>query len=153
MFVLDVIKFEDNVKSSLAMLQVFIIVVGIVAFIVTFFLLIVSTAANIRENMWEFGVLRAIGLKKGQIIRVYLYESLAVTISSCILGLIVGFMIAFTLSLQFNLFLELPFFISFPYTMVIVMLILAMLTTVIGTVYPLNEITNRPIAGILKGAA
>ena len=63
MIVLDVIKFEENVQSSLAMMQVFIILVGTIAFTISFFLLVVSTAANIRENLWEFGVLRAIGLK------------------------------------------------------------------------------------------
>lgn len=82
MFILDVIKFEKNVESSIGLLQVFIILVGLVAFIISFFLLVVSTDSNIRENMWEFGVLRAIGLRKAQIVRVYLYESLAVTITS-----------------------------------------------------------------------
>jgi len=42
-------------------------------------MLLVSTTSNIRENLWEFGVLRAIGLKKVQIIRIYLYEAVAVT--------------------------------------------------------------------------
>jgi hypothetical protein len=42
------------------------------------------------ENSREFGVLRAIGLDVGQVMRVYLYEALAVVLSSFLLGTIIG---------------------------------------------------------------
>lgn len=103
--------------------------------------------------MWEFGVLRAIGLRKGQISRVYLYESLAVTFSAIILGLAIGFILALVISMQFNLFLELPFFIAFPYGLAFSMIALAIATTVLGTLVPLYWINKRSIAGILKVAA
>lgn len=115
-------------------------------------MLLVSTTSNIRENLWEFGVLRAIGLKKSQILRIYLYESLAVTIAASILGLCVGFILALTLSLQFNIFLELPFFVEFPYLLVSIMVVLGLVVTVIGTVMPLNDVNKRTIASILKAA-
>lgn len=153
MIVFDAKKFEENVKSTLSLMEIFIIIVGAVAFCLSFFLLLVSTTSNIRENIWEFGVLRAIGLRKDQIIRIYLYESMAVTLSASILGLIVGFILALTLSLQFNLFLELPFFVAFPYTLTFTMLGLAIITTVFGTVVPLRQVNKRAIAGILKSAA
>lgn len=103
--------------------------------------------------MWEFGVLRAIGLRKGQISRVYLYESLAVTFSAIFLGLIIGFILALVISMQFNLFLELPFFLEFPYALAFSMIALAIGTTIFGTLAPLHWINKRPIAGILKVAA
>ena len=152
MVIIDLNKFLTTIDSTLILLQLFIIVVGAIAFIITFFLLVVSTTSNIRENMWEFGVLRAIGIKKHQIIRIYLYESLAVTLTACILGLIIGFLLALTLSMQFNLFLELPFFIAFPYELTFTMLGLAIITTIIGTVIPLNNVNNQTIASILKAA-
>jgi len=82
MLVFDIKEFEKSVESTLSLLQIFIIIVGFIAFSLSFFLLIISTTSNIKENMWEFGVLRAIGLRKAQIMRVYLYESLAVTFSA-----------------------------------------------------------------------
>lgn len=150
MVVLDVNGVKANLSTTLSLFQVFIIMIGVVAFSIAFFMLLISTTSNIKENLWEFGVLRAIGLRKDQIIRIYLYESLAVTISACVLGLIVGFILALTLSLQFNLFLELPFFVAFPYALTFAMYGLALVTTVVGTVLPLREVNKRPIAGILK---
>ena len=98
-------------------------------------------------------MLRAIGLRKDQIMRIYLYESLAVTLSACVLGLLVGFFLAIILSLQFNLFLELPFYVAFPYLLTFSMLLLAIVTTVLGTVIPIQNVNNRQIAGIMKSAA
>jgi hypothetical protein len=37
-------------------------IVGLIALILAFFLLLISTTSNIKENVWEFGVLRAMGL-------------------------------------------------------------------------------------------
>ena len=153
MIVFDIKAFEESVSSTLFLLQIFIIIVGTVAFWISFFLLIVSTTSNIRENIWEFGVLRAIGFRKDQIMRIYLYESLAVTLSACVLGLLVGFFLAIILSLQFNLFLELPFYVAFPYLLTFSMLLLAIVTTVLGTVIPIQNVNERQIAGILKSAA
>jgi len=82
MVVFDVKEFEKSVGSTLGMLQIFIILVGFIAFSLSFFLLIISTTSNIKENMWELGVLRAIGLRKAQILRIYLYESIVVTLSA-----------------------------------------------------------------------
>ena len=59
-----------------------------------FFLLIISTTSNIRENVWEYGCLRAIGLNTKQGMRLFLYEQYAVILSALVLGCIVGFLLA-----------------------------------------------------------
>jgi ABC-type antimicrobial peptide transport system permease subunit len=82
MFVFDIKKFEESLELTLLIMELFVVVIGMVAFSISFFLLLVSITSNVNENIWEFGVLRAIGLKKNQIMRIYLYESLAVTFSA-----------------------------------------------------------------------
>jgi ABC-type antimicrobial peptide transport system permease subunit len=150
--VVDVSNIEANLESTLFLLQIFVIFIGAIAFTIAFFMLLVSTTANIRENQWEFGVLRAIGLRKNQLIRIYLYEALAVNISASILGLITGFILATILSLQFNIFLEMPFSVEFPYTLVLSMIGLGLIITIIGTLIPLREVNNRTISSVLKAA-
>ena len=61
---LDRKDIHDSIVSNLQMFQIFIGVVGFIALTLSFFLLLISTTANIKENLWEFGVLRAIGLTK-----------------------------------------------------------------------------------------
>ena len=71
MVVFNVKKFEKYVESTLGILQIFIILVEFIAFSFSFFLLIISITSNIKEHMQELGVLRAIGLRKAQILKIY----------------------------------------------------------------------------------
>ena len=116
----DVKKTVQSTESTLNMLNIFTIVISIIAFILSFFLLWLSTVANIHENLWEFGVMRyfthiyiyiyrAVGLTKKQVTRVYLYENFAIIITAITNGMVVGLLVSITLCLQINLFLELPF--------------------------------------------
>jgi len=91
---------------------VFVTIVGTIALTLAFFLLLISTTSNIKENLWEFGVIRAIGLTKEQTKRVFMYEAFAVIFGALTLGIIVGLTVAFTLTAQFYLFIELPFKLS-----------------------------------------
>lgn len=60
----DVITLVDDATTTFGYLNIFYIVVAIIAMTLSFFLLLVSFVSNVRENAWEFGVLRAVGLNK-----------------------------------------------------------------------------------------
>ncbi len=89
--------------------MVFLIIVAIISIVLAFFLLLLSNISNIRENVWEFGILRAMGLNKGQVTRIYIYESFSVILSSIVIGFTIGIVISITSDLQTTIFLELPY--------------------------------------------
>lgn len=60
----DVQDIVSSIKSTLFFIDLFSIIVAIISLILSFFLILVSFISNIKENSWEFGVLRAIGLNK-----------------------------------------------------------------------------------------
>jgi ABC-type antimicrobial peptide transport system permease subunit len=60
--VFDLNDVRSTLESSLNLFQLFSVIVGIIALVLAFFLLLTSTYANIRDNIWELGVLKAIGL-------------------------------------------------------------------------------------------
>ena len=111
-FLLDSKDLHDSVAGNLGMFQIFVGIVGTIALTLSFFLLLISTTANIKENLWEFGVLRAIGLTSNQSRRVFMYEAFAVIFGALLLGIMVGLTVAITLTAQFYLFIELPFKLS-----------------------------------------
>jgi len=122
---------------------VFIGVVATVGLTIAFFLLLVSTTANIRENVWEYGVLRSMGVTKSVGIRIFLYETLSVVMSAVFLGTAIGTCIAFSLAAQFYQFLELPFQISYPFALFGAMVGLALGTAIYGVVGPVSDINGR----------
>lgn len=150
-FLIDVQERLNSIRTSLFLFQIFVGIVGTIALIIAFFLLLISVTANIRENVWEYGVLRSMGLTKKLGVRVFLYEALAVVISSLFLGSVVGIAIAFTLAAQFYQFLELPLELSFPYALFFIMIIMALATTVIGVIVPVGDVNDRKISSVLKG--
>jgi len=106
---IDVVTLAETATTTMQAMEIFFIVVGLVALVLAFFLLWSSFNSNVRENSWEYGVLRAVGIPAGQCTRIYIYEALAISFTAALLGTAVGLLIATTVTLQMNLFTELPF--------------------------------------------
>lgn len=60
--------------------------VAIIGLIFCFCVLWLSFTANVRENAWEYGVLRAIGLDAFTVLRLYIYEALSIVLACIVLG-------------------------------------------------------------------
>lgn len=89
----------ESINSFFWLLNLFVLGIAVITMGISFFLLLVSCKTNIAENSWELGVLRALGLDKGQLTRVYLYESLVSILASSLLGSFIGICSALTLTL------------------------------------------------------
>ncbi len=119
----------------------------------SFFLLWLSFDANVRENSWEFGVLRALGIAAGGVTRSYVYEAVAVVLGAVMLGTVVGVLVSVTLSLQYGLFLELPFVFYFPVPLFVVVLVVSFGVAVLGAWLPAGSFAKLDIAGVIRGTA
>ena len=84
---------HDSVKSFGVIFQVFVAVIAVIALIIAFFLLMTSTTQNIQEAIWEYGVLRSMGLTQLEGRRIFMYEAFMVVISASLLGFIVGLIV------------------------------------------------------------
>ena len=126
-------------------------VVAVIAISLSFFLLLVSFTSNITENAWEFGVLRAVGLTKNQMAKIYIYESVSLALAAGILGSIVGISIATVITSQFTLFTELPLTFDLPWTLLISTYVLAIATSILAPYYAMNGIKDKSISNIIKG--
>lgn len=141
----------STVSNSLVLFELFVVLVGAIALTLAFFLLLISTTQNIRESVWEYGCLRAIGLSQAQGLRVYLYEQYAVTFSSLILGFFVGYILATVVGAQFAIFIELPYEVLLPAGLLWAMVIMALATTYFAVYFPVTEVNKRQVASVVKG--
>uniref|UniRef100_A0A7S3CJT1 ABC3 transporter permease C-terminal domain-containing protein n=1 Tax=Strombidium rassoulzadegani TaxID=1082188 RepID=A0A7S3CJT1_9SPIT len=142
-----------SITSSLALFQIFVGLIGAIALALAFFLLLISTTQNIKENVWEYGCLRAMGLTMDQGMRCFMYEQYSLILSSLILGTIVGLILACVVTAQFFLFLEFPFKLTFPYELVVVMYALAVATTFFAVYIPVSKVNKQRVAQTIKGSA
>ena len=88
----------DGIAQTETIVWIFFYLVGAISLTITFFLLLVSTSQNIRDNIWEYGVLRSIGVTLSEGSRVYMYEAFIVVISAGICGIIIGLISARSLA-------------------------------------------------------
>eukprot|EP00808_Paulinella_micropora_P024572 g3892.t1 len=125
-------------------------VVGVCAMVLCFFILWLSFAANINENVWEFGVLRAVGLSAKQVVMTYIYEALVLVFAALLCGTTIGLLVASSLTLQFNLFTEMPFRMQLPVGLFVSMVSMALIVAVLGSYIPARELLTKTINDILR---
>jgi ABC-type antimicrobial peptide transport system permease subunit len=71
-------------------INILFIVIVIVTMIIAFFIVWVSVISNIREHLWEIGVMRAEGVTKLQLTKIIFIESLSIVVLSLVLGVGIG---------------------------------------------------------------
>lgn len=146
----DVVKSFNSVSQ---IFNIFIAIIASIALFIAFFLLLVASTQNVNDAIWEYGVLRSMGLTKGEGMRIYIYEAYIVVISAAILGTIVGFVTAMAVAVQFYSFIELPVVIDFPWVLFGCMIGLSLITVLLAVCMPVAAVNRRQIASVLKGNA
>ena len=134
-------------------MDIFYIIFGVISIILCFFVLLISFTANVRENGWEFGVLRSIGLTGWQTVRIYIYEALILVTSCAVLGSIIGIGLALILTVQITLFSEMPLTYYFPVPLFVVSISLSLLTAIFGSILAANDMRKRDIASVIRSGA
>jgi len=111
-----------------------------------------TLSANIKDSMWELGVLRSMGCTRGQITRVMIYELISNTLSAMTLGYTSGILVSCLSISFFYVLIELPISIKLPYSTMVVVGFCAILSLIMGAKYGTYELFSRNIASILKGS-
>ena len=144
----DIIEISQKVKKIIGSI---FLVLGIIALVLSFFLIWTSFYSNIRENIAEYGIMRSIGVTKAQSVRIYLYEAATIILSSIIIGTFIGVVISTSLILQFDVFLELPFVFNFPFLLYFVLIAVGLGLGLLGSYYPTYAVNTLSLVKIMKG--
>ena len=143
-------KALDDMKLAMLILNIVMIVVMVVVMILCFFSLMSSMQTNVMEQAKEIGIMRALGLTRIQMIRVFAEEAFVLVITATLMGMICGMIVGYLLTSQIATLQGLPADLYFPTTMVVVMLSIAVVTSVISALSPTIAITAKPIVLIIK---
>eukprot|EP01107_Rhizomastix_libera_P002342 TRINITY_DN1404_c0_g1_i2.p1 TRINITY_DN1404_c0_g1~~TRINITY_DN1404_c0_g1_i2.p1 ORF type:complete len:1049 (-),score=196.85 TRINITY_DN1404_c0_g1_i2:241-3345(-) len=87
---------ESNFLSQAeSIINYFFVFTTFVAMLTSFFSLTSSMVANVHEQTKELAVLRAVGMEKRWMYRLYIYEAFCVVFTSSLFGILIGTMIGF----------------------------------------------------------
>ena len=142
---------NESTESATAKGTYVLNAVSVAAMMLCFFVLIISFESNIKDNSWEYGVLRSLGFTKALLVRVYIYEALCIVLSSAALGTTIGCLMGVFFCLQSNVFLQLPWSFNFPIVFFFIIIVLACVFAIIGSILPSLSLNKKSIAATIKG--
>lgn len=103
-------KFYQQYKQRIVLLGSSVLIITLIALVG----LMNSMASNLRESKKEFAMMRAIGGKPWQIVRLALYEGIVISLAGCIMGLISSVILGYNLLSALDVKnLEIPYVIIF----------------------------------------
>jgi ABC-type antimicrobial peptide transport system permease subunit len=108
---------------------------SIICFSLGAFMLMTTIAANIKDSMWDLGVLRSMGSTKHQITRILTYEMISNTLSAMTLGYVSGIIVSVLSIAQFHILVEMPLSITLPWWHMAVLGAGAILSMITGARY------------------
>jgi len=122
-----------------------------VAVTIALFGLVASMATAVIERRWEVGVLKAIGLRRSHLFRMFAAEAVTLTVSSGLLGGGMGFLLAWLFVIQAALLMEIPVTFTLPWLTFIATFLVCGVAGLVASWLPTRRMLRRPVAEILRG--
>jgi ABC-type lipoprotein release transport system permease subunit len=132
--------------------QVFFGLLLAVAVVISVFALIASMATAVIERRWEMGMLRALGLRRSQLFRMFLGEALGLTLSAGVAGGAIGFALAWLFVLEAGSLAEIPVVFTMPYVTFFATFVISVMAGAVAAHLPTRRLLRKPAAEILRQA-
>jgi putative ABC transport system permease protein len=130
--------------------QVFFGLLLAVAVVISVFALIASMATAVIERRWEMGMLRALGLRRSQLFRMFLGEALGLTLSAGVAGGAIGFALAWLFVLEAGSLAEIPVVFTMPYLTFFATFVISVVAGAVAAHLPTRRLLQKSPAEILR---
>ncbi|MHA1727693.1 MAG: ABC transporter permease [Promethearchaeota archaeon] len=149
-YVYNVATRVNNMRSTFMMIQLILQAILSLTIVICMFGLFSSSYSSILERKREIGILRALGLKKDGIGRLFTVESLIIMLSAGLTGILVGFLTAALLSENMTLFTGSPRLLSFPFGLTVILFIITTTSLLIGMKFLLRKLKKQNLIEIFR---
>jgi len=105
---------------------------------------------NVYEQTKEIAVLRALGLGKFPLYRIYIYEAFVLVMSSSVMGILIGTIVSYTMTLQQLLFTQLPIPFAFPWTIMFTVFACSILFSIMAAFSPIYRVLQLRVVQIFR---
>jgi putative ABC transport system permease protein len=121
-----------------------------VAVTIALFGLVASMATAVIERRWELGVLKAVGLRRAHLFRMFAAEAVTLTVSSGLIGGAMGYLLAYLFVLQAAVLMEVPVVFTMPWLTFAATFAVCAFAGLVASWLPTRRILGRPVARILR---
>ncbi len=152
-FDFEVISLQQRVTQQqllFSIVNIFFSITLDATVLICLFGLLSSSYSSIIERKKEIGIIRTLGLKGKEIVRLFTIESLIIMMSSGTVGVIVGWVTGLLLTMSLNLMSGLPNIPIFPLSDMIIVFSLSIIFTLIGIKLLLRRSRKKKIIEIYR---
>lgn len=121
-----------------------------VAVTIAVFALIASMATTVMERRHEIGVLKSLGMLRSELFRMFLGESVTLTLASGIAGGAIGFVLAWLFVMQAAMLMEIPVVFTLPYVTLAATLVVSLVSGALAAYLPTRSLLRKQAAEILR---
>lgn len=150
-WIFDYREIQSKMDQSLQTMLIFLYMITGLLFLMSFFQLLLSIEGNIKENQWQVGVLRSIGLTKSDVKSVVLTEATANILTAELIGFFIGYIVMVSSMSLMNTIFELPINFDIDWLTLILLMSISVMTVYFGTGIGISHINKMKISTILKG--
>lgn len=149
------IVFIDNESTLSTLYSISEIFDSLSYIIITFILLICgfsfvsSIYLNIQDQQREIGIFRSLGIKRFSIIKLFVFESFIIILTSFIIGISVGTIVSYLVSVQRSLFTQIDLPFLFPWRIILVAFPVMLIGSLLS-IFPSYSITQKEIISNLQ---
>ena len=141
---------KENARAIYWVTQVLFGLLLGVAVIIAVFALIASMASTVLERRREIGVLKALGMRRRELFRLFLAEAVVLTLSAGVAGGAIGFTLAWLFVLQASVLMELATAFTMPYVTFLATLLISILAGALAAHLPTRTLLRKQAAEILR---
>ena len=132
-WIFDYRDLKSKMDESLQTMLLFLSLITALLFLMSFSQLLLSIEGNIRDNQWQIGVLRAMGLTKHSVKSIVLTEATANILTAVLIGFFVGYIVMVTSMSVMNTIFELPINFDVDWQILCILMGISILTVIVGT--------------------
>ncbi|KAI9091172.1 hypothetical protein DFS34DRAFT_96584 [Phlyctochytrium arcticum] len=151
MSIADLGESLNDIQSSRRLLSTIFNLATVLVVLIMLFSLNGCMYTNIMEQSKEIGVLRALGVTRWTIFRLYTYEAFTLTCTSGILGTLIGGAVGWSIAAQRAIMTQIPIGFPFPWEITIVVIAASVVSALVSTAGPVyGLVAKRKIVSILR---
>ncbi|KAA6390762.1 MAG: putative DUF214 family protein [Streblomastix strix] len=143
---------EDTkgIRNSTKIIDLSFMAITILVMFFCFFSLMSSMHTNIMEQTREIGIERALGLKRFQLVRIYIEEAFILVFSAAVMGMMVGLVVGYILTSQMGMMQGIPLQFVFPWQMSLVSVFASIIVSFLASVGPAWNVVSSNIVTTMK---
>ncbi|MBN2157170.1 MAG: FtsX-like permease family protein [Candidatus Lokiarchaeota archaeon] len=140
----------QEVERGFLTVQIVLQIILSFTIVICMFGLFASSYSSILERKREIGILRALGLRREGVSRLFTVESVVILLASGSTGTIVGFSTAALLSQNLSIFAQSPRLLSFPTLTTLILFAVSLVVLLVGMMAILRKIKRKNLMEIFR---